>query len=247
MLRLFLRIKSQPDIVNKKFSMFNDSERSFADLMTDDGQQYKAKYRDAVRNVITVMPLLFDALFDGEADVRLMEELFHKIRINANGIISDDPFSAIGIGLSIQLSAFNHSCRRNAGVIYKGNIPEIRAVRDIAVGEEVCISYDCEMETKEQRHEELAKKWEFICKCERCEAGDTPEELAWLKRFEEVLKIMETVTWEKDATLIVELVVETLPFREKIEGRFLPTKTHLMLSVCGGEEDVFHMSHHREG
>ena len=73
MLRLYLLINAQPDIVNQKFTLFDGSERSFADLMTDDGQQYKAKHRDAVRHVITVMPLLFDALFDGEADVRLME------------------------------------------------------------------------------------------------------------------------------------------------------------------------------
>jgi hypothetical protein len=75
----------------------------------------------------------------------------------------------------------NHSCAPNVFVHYKGGYGSERplrlecvAVKDIAVGEELCISYvDCEM-GKEEREEEL-DNYGFKCGCIRC-VDDVEEE-----------------------------------------------------------------------
>lgn len=71
--------------------------------------------------------------------------------------------------LFIAAARFNHSCRPNAFIDSSKSQAMVRAVRDIAPGEEVCVSYvpvACRLE----RRRELLAHWGFVCQCERCEA-----------------------------------------------------------------------------
>ncbi|KAF9572521.1 hypothetical protein EC968_009745 [Mortierella alpina] len=63
---------------------------------------------------------------------------------------------------------FNHSCRPNAIVMYEGQVQVVRALEDIAIGQEVCTSYvDNGVQRQERRHL-LKEKYHFDCHCPRC-------------------------------------------------------------------------------
>jgi hypothetical protein len=107
MLRLFLMIKAQPELMNQKYPMLNGSERSFADLIHDDGQnQQSAEEVDRViRCFHQIDPSI--AAADDEDEIRHLTEIFHKIRINALHHAAETAGSpAAGSVLLIQHSAF---------------------------------------------------------------------------------------------------------------------------------------------
>merc|ERR1712007_414226 len=74
-----------------------------------------------------------------------------------------------GHGLFARLSAVNHSCEPNAEVLYVGSSTLILvARRQIAAGEEICISYiDHEEEDADERQRDL-QSYGFRCDCRRC-------------------------------------------------------------------------------
>lgn len=78
-----------------------------------------------------------------------------------------------GSGLYIMQSKINHSCSPNAEITFpKGNHTlEIRAVKDINAGEEICISYleECQLErSRHSRQRFLQENYIFLCECEKC-------------------------------------------------------------------------------
>jgi hypothetical protein len=228
MLRLYLLIKAQPDIVNQKFTLFDGSERSFADLMADDGQQEELKHKKRLDMSMQCISQICPSLLRHEGDVLLMKEIFHKIRINANAIT--DEGERIGKAISIPASAVNHSCRQNAGFVVKGRIIELRAMRNVAVGEEVTNNYTCNQYTRKERHDFLAQLFAFICKCDRCEAGDTPGELEDSKRMHELEKIWNKLDREKDHALMFEITLVELRISEKIDSQFHPLISRKMMN-----------------
>merc|ERR1712232_239351 len=49
----------------------------------------------------------------------------------------------------------------------------VRSIETIAVGDEVCITYLTDEQMllpSSERREQLQRKWEFVCRCERCSA-----------------------------------------------------------------------------
>jgi hypothetical protein len=75
----------------------------------------------------------------------------------------------VGAGLYSLQSSFNHSCRPSAAVVHLNQTHEIavRALRDIAEGEEVTISYLPSNLPLAERRQKLASYF-FQCECERC-------------------------------------------------------------------------------
>lgn len=230
MLRLFFLIKSQPELVNQKFPMFNGSERSFADLSYEDGQNVKSEkvVKDSIRLFRNIDP----AFLDNADDVRLMKQIFHKIRINAHGITADAITGSIAHGISMAASALNHSCHPNTGLIFKGSIPQLRAMRDIVVGEELTVSHVDNKLPKAERQKLLISRG-FICKCERCEAGDPPDELdaakfRWLAGY---LNSLTTISAAEKRVLRFDTMTRELVAREKQEGPFSPGLTNDMMQA----------------
>jgi hypothetical protein len=226
MLRLYLMIKAKPEVVSQKYTMFNGTERSFADLMQDDGQLKKRE--KAVGFSIALFYQIDPTFMNSMEEVDLMREVYHKIRINSH-FIQGNELVPIGHGLSIETSALNHSCRPNLGVNFKGNKQEMRAMRDIAFGEEVTTNYIDQNFPKEVRHQQLAINWEFICKCQRCEAGDTPEELEGLKKMNEVNQYIASLPEAVRGAVMFDKMMEVLPIREKLQGPYNLALTHDML------------------
>ena len=69
------------------------------------------------------------------------------------------------------LSRANHSCAPNIAKRFDRDSVAVHALRDIATGEELLISYlpeDMENASSEQRRELLRLKYNFVCQCVRC-------------------------------------------------------------------------------
>ncbi|KAK4119744.1 hypothetical protein N657DRAFT_649890 [Parathielavia appendiculata] len=76
-------------------------------------------------------------------------------------------------GLWVRAAYINHSCIPNAEREFIGDLMVVRAVRDIAAGEEIVLSYD-ESGDYDARQRSLLTTWGFECGCALCaaEKGD---------------------------------------------------------------------------
>lgn len=80
-----------------------------------------------------------------------------------------------GSGLYSQQSKINHSCQPNCEIVFphSNHVLQVVALRDIAAGEEVTISYldECMLtSSRHSRQKELKANYIFVCECERCAA-----------------------------------------------------------------------------
>lgn len=82
-----------------------------------------------------------------------------------------------GTGLYSIICTMNHSCDPNCVVSFEhGNSrATVRATREIATGEELCITYIDVAQSLEARQEDLTE-YQFVCQCRRCVANDSEEE-----------------------------------------------------------------------
>jgi hypothetical protein len=81
-----------------------------------------------------------------------------------------------GSGLFALICRANHACRPNARYIWRHDLQRelLLAVRDIAPGDEVTVTYGTSTEGRAQRQATLLRGFRFECKCELCETGDAP-------------------------------------------------------------------------
>ncbi|KAJ8723213.1 hypothetical protein PYW08_003125 [Mythimna loreyi] len=83
-----------------------------------------------------------------------------------------------GSGLFQLQSSCNHSCAPNAESTfpYGNHRVQLKALKPIMPGDEICISYldDCTLQrSRHSRQKELAQNYLFVCWCERCTAEST--------------------------------------------------------------------------
>lgn len=91
---------------------------------------------------------------------------------NSFGIrsLEDEGSEFFGFGCWPGASYFNHSCNPNVEKQRQGRAWMFTAGRDIAVGEELCITYLSGEERKLSREERMSRlrNWGFACNCDRC-------------------------------------------------------------------------------
>lgn len=94
------------------------------------------------------------------------------IQCNAHAIKMENG-EVIGLGLFPMTCMMNHSCVPNCAHSYvmKPNAPPVlvmRAIRDIAEGEELCYSYVPLYQSTASRRAQLSAAYSFVCNCMRC-------------------------------------------------------------------------------
>ncbi|OQV25386.1 putative Histone-lysine N-methyltransferase ASHR1 [Hypsibius exemplaris] len=94
-------------------------------------------------------------------------EMFGKVKCNSYGILDDDLITC-GVGLYLNASVFDHSCRPNACQIFDGARIFIRATEDIADFSEVRISYIDRFAPLKQRQDHIFEGYFFTCTCSSC-------------------------------------------------------------------------------
>eukprot|EP00899_Mesostigma_viride_P022154 jgi/Mesvir1/3122/Mv05562-RA.1 len=102
-----------------------------------------------------------------ESDTSRITDLFCKMACNAH-TLCDGEIKAYGIGLYPIAALLNHSCDPSAILLFDGVQGVLHALKDIAVGDEVCISYVELAASTPSRRKELAEQYFFTCNCLRC-------------------------------------------------------------------------------
>eukprot|EP00049_Salpingoeca_infusionum_P005855 m.97893 g.97893 ORF g.97893 m.97893 type:complete len:582 (+) comp13113_c1_seq2:2686-4431(+) len=109
-------------------------------------------------------------------------------QMNRNGYSLRDlasPNKTISIGIYPAIAMVNHSCSPNCAVVSTpGGTVTVRALRPIAAGDEVTVSYVDLLQPRAQRRAELMQTKEFTCHCLRC---DVPDAFAGERTFETAL------------------------------------------------------------
>jgi len=91
-----------------------------------------------------------------------------------NCIPLGDHSDSEGSALFAVLCRANHSCRPNARYIWRHDLQRelLLAVRNIAPGDEVTVTYGPGLEGRAHRQEALRRGFRFECKCELCASTD---------------------------------------------------------------------------
>ena len=135
--------------------------------------------------------------------------------------------SSSGQAVYLNISRLNHSCSPNVVWSYKRSnmiMKEVRALRDIDVGEELSATYlgNNVFATSSERRIQLQKSWKFECKCRLCNLPDDEQEENDKKRM-----MMNKLHW-RTPTLKM-----SGRFEEAFESEW--TKLALMMEM---EEDL---------
>ena len=123
-----------------------------------------------------------DSLIDlpSNRDVAL---LLARIACNAH-TVCDEELRPIGIGVYPRAATTNHSCAPNCAQTFAGKRLVLRALRDVAAGEEITISYVDVCATRRTRRAQLARQYHFDIDAGTTDAGTSythttsPEESA---------------------------------------------------------------------
>lgn len=102
-------------------------------------------------------------------DALLFERKVQRNQFGLGSRLCGELFSD-GEGLFPLCSSFNHSCHPSAGWQPLDGALVVVAMRSIAAGEEVCISYHDRSEPGFKRSQKLLDSHGFVCTCERCTA-----------------------------------------------------------------------------
>eukprot|EP01065_Artemidia_motanka_P008151 TRINITY_DN14081_c0_g1_i2.p1 TRINITY_DN14081_c0_g1~~TRINITY_DN14081_c0_g1_i2.p1 ORF type:complete len:380 (+),score=99.51 TRINITY_DN14081_c0_g1_i2:464-1603(+) len=93
-------------------------------------------------------------------------DLLMQIEVNCYGV--SPKFVSLGEAVYPRAAVFNHSCAPNATAAFRGTRLCVHALRKIACGEEVCITYCFVGQARAVRRRELKEGHFFDCLCERC-------------------------------------------------------------------------------
>ncbi|XP_041482186.1 N-lysine methyltransferase SMYD2-like isoform X1 [Lytechinus variegatus] len=95
-------------------------------------------------------------------------DTYEKLSINTFSMYDEMKRVIIGQALYIRASMFNHSCEPNCTFVFDGTRLTVRAIRNIQIGEECCISYMSSLLPTSLRQDKLRSTYGFICQCPRC-------------------------------------------------------------------------------
>lgn len=107
----------------------------------------------------------------------ILEAIHARDRANSFGLWSTSPETdtedpeMLGHGMWTSASFFNHSCSPSIIKHRLGRVWSFTAARDIAAGEECCISYIRGEEDAldvHARRKRLQNGWGFVCSCSKC-------------------------------------------------------------------------------
>jgi len=116
----------------------------------------------------------YDDLPENDEDLR---HLFAAIDCNAIGINDSRGVQVLAVALYPTCSMMNHDCDPSAVAVNNGKILEVRALKEMQVGDEITISYVDGASTKKERQERLRKTYFFDCCCKFCTEGSKYDEL----------------------------------------------------------------------
>jgi SET and MYND domain-containing protein len=100
--------------------------------------------------------------------VPFLTGILSTLGANAIGITEPVELTDVGVALFDRISLLNHSCDPNAVVLFDGAAAIVRALKPIAAGDELTISYIDRATDRYERQQQLMSQYFFTCSCSRC-------------------------------------------------------------------------------
>lgn len=179
MFRLYLKSQNcSEDELTGKFTT-----KTWDNLMThsDEVKKDEEKMRSFRKCASFVDQILMDKMVE-EKPADLEDRLFQiycKIVINSHSVFvwtSNGNLKVIGISLGIDSSAYDHSCRPTAQILWQGRKIVVVPLENQLDAHDITrtfISYKYLVETKKTRRLNLKRDYHFTCECSRCkDLGD---------------------------------------------------------------------------
>lgn len=157
-------------------------------------------------------------LFDSEKKQRFLMHLIshHRNIISINAIQEKNHSKSVYTVFSI----INHSCAPNLYAYSIGDQNICETIRFVKKGDQLCMNYMGVTDTvaKEERQMELKTRWDFVCKCEKCEIGD--------------MAIDVNLTFDHCYTFLCQNIMDKTKYSEMLERcrQFLNTNGRLAWS-----------------
>lgn len=191
-LRLYLTAVHRPELLELKYRLHNGRTRSVLDMKSHSKDIESTKPFEGILNYFKLYSI-------ENYDKELVLKLYGILQINAFGIDIYDRKRGIchvASGLYVEASVFDHCCLSNACASGEGLALEIRALRNIEIGEQISIDYVQSVASKSERQTILNQKYYFICRCFRCESDfDTHFDY---KKFESLEEQIEDIAQRLD-------------------------------------------------
>ena len=233
-LRLALMLANRPEDLTCKFKLIDGKERSFEDLK----HCLNEMKRDPKNGPVIGGTFALLKSLGVPFDERTLLISLARMQINSFKI-QDTYFKPIGLGVYIEASIFDHSCRSNACGVFIGSEVQVRAIRPILLNEPVTVYYiDCKFSRRE-RQMKLQNDYYFTCKCVRCgQEGDGGEDDSIRRELASLENQLGQLSFLASGGLsptlwygCYKLQKKILPLYEKIYGEFHPALT-LQLLKC---------------
>lgn len=146
--------------IKSKYCLYLKLEKSFLN-------------EDAISDVYDLFKLtmtipMIKELFNTERKQRFLAHLLlHHLAVNVNNRYDSETTTSIGATLCL----FNHSCVPNLYNYATGNQTFCITIRPVKKNEQLFISYlgKSKEQSGKERQTELKLRWNFECKCDRCE------------------------------------------------------------------------------
>jgi hypothetical protein len=160
-----------------------DTEKTGEDKMEEDeneeeqmeDEQAEDHCEEEMQAEIDPTPGFFQPVWDyTDEEIAVFLACLDMEEFNPDGDDLDELFNPLdGTAMFSTACKMNHSCDPNVVLLYRTRhwgeplVGHVVAIRDIAPGEELCISYIDVWETLETRTEQLAN-YGFLCHCNKC-------------------------------------------------------------------------------
>ena len=235
MIRVYLTFQAKPDLMDKKYQLPNATSRSFNDLMSNIHLIEVDKER--MVRVNSLLESLSEIIEN--FDKKLFLLIYGRICTNSYGIEDNFDINKVGHALLIDAAALNHSCKPNAVIISNCLKMQLRALTNIASGEEITVSYIGLIKKRNERRRELSLNWYFECNCNRCSSSlpddDNDVIINDIERKEhEIRKIYSNKALDETqkSRKMLTLLNGFIKLHVKILGHFHPLITRLLLRAA---------------
>eukprot|EP00667_Euglena_gracilis_P009170 EG_transcript_9299 len=171
-IRLLLRTLRRLEVEERQERRGSDlpsAQTRFEELVSHLDEMPKERRGDFAQ----LAKLVRDCRLPGEAlarcdDLPALVGALARLSVNSFHLLDED-LQPVGSGLFLLAAALNHSCAPNAAVVFEGPRLLVQTTRDIAVGEEITISYVEVAASTDVRQEQLKSRYFFDCSCELCQ------------------------------------------------------------------------------
>lgn len=219
LLRYFLIRTCQPIVEDIEFELVNNRIRKLDDLMG-----HEVDIRSDTTKMSALVGITKHLHTNSyPADFDQLVKFYGQLAINNFSI------EGHGLGLYIEASIFDHSCRPNACQAWFGTKLQIRAVKEIEPHEQILINYTSLLKAKHIRRAELLEKFYFACNCTKC--ADPNDEQINYGNISTLIKTHFLLHKRKRYEESYHLLKVTIPLVQEAIGEYAPYVTILLTKL----------------